>query len=77
VNKNRSLKMGKSMYDYVNRTKERARQQKQIDKNSERMTAKQEKANIKNIHTPNPGPEIAEQGLPEEVVTRITKSVLK
>jgi hypothetical protein len=62
--------MGKSMYDYVNRTKERARQQKQIDKASKRIMAKQENTNIK-THTLNADSDMAEQGLVEEIVTRI------
>jgi hypothetical protein len=53
--------MGKSMYDYVSRTKEKARQQKQIDKASKRKMAKQEKDNIK-TYTPNAVSDIAEQG---------------
>jgi len=62
--------MGKSMYDYVNRSKERARQQKQMDKASERIRAKQEHTNIQ-THTPNAVSDMAEQGLVEEIVTRI------
>ena len=38
--------MGKSMYNFGNQGKERARQQKQIDKASKRIMAKQQ-ANIK------------------------------
>jgi len=70
IDKNRSLKMGKSMYDYVNRTKERARQQKQMDKASKRKMAKQEKANII-TSTPNAVSDIAEHGLGEEIVKSI------
>ncbi|SEM40737.1 hypothetical protein SAMN04489760_1149 [Syntrophus gentianae] len=61
--------MGKSMYDYVNRSKERARQQKQIDKASERIRAKQENTDIQ-TRTPNAVSDMAEQGLVEEIVTR-------
>lgn len=39
--------MGKSMYDYGKRTKERVRQQKQIDKASKRIMAKQQIADQK------------------------------
>jgi len=56
--------MGKSMYNYGNQVKEKARQQKQIDKASKRIMAKQQKANI-GTHTPNAGPDIAEPGLTE------------
>lgn len=36
--------MGKSMYNFGKRDKERARQQKQIDQASKRIMAKQQKA---------------------------------
>jgi hypothetical protein len=62
--------MGKSMYDFGNQGKEKARQQKQIDKASKRITAKQQKAHIK-THTPNAGSDIAESGVVEEVVKSI------
>ena len=39
--------MGKSMYDFGKQVKEKARQQKQMDKASKRRIAKQSKANIK------------------------------
>ena len=39
--------MGKSMYDFGNQGKEKARQQKQMDKAKKRIMAKQQKANIK------------------------------
>lgn len=62
--------MGKSMYDYGTRTKERERQQKQIDKASKRIMAKQkENADLK-THTPNENLEISEPGLAEEIVKR-------
>lgn len=59
--------MGKSMYDFGNQMKEKARQQKQIDKASQRRMAKQQKANIK-THTPNEGADIAVPRLAEEIV---------
>ena len=51
--------MGKSMYNFGNQVKEKARQQKQIDKASKRIMAKQQKANIK-TYTPNADSDIAE-----------------
>ena len=39
--------MGKSMYNFGKNAKEKARQQKQMDKDSKRLIAKQNKANIK------------------------------
>jgi hypothetical protein len=62
--------MGKSMYNFGKRAKEKARQQKQIDKASKRIMAKQQKANIK-THTPNAGADIAEPVLVEEIVKSI------
>jgi len=62
--------MGKSMYDFGKQGKEKARQQKQIDKASKRIMAKQQKANIK-MRTPKAGADIAEPGLAEEIVDRI------
>jgi len=59
--------MGKSMYDFGKRGKEKARQQKQIDKASKRIMAKQQKANIK-THTPNRRSNNAEPGLVEVTV---------
>lgn len=58
------------MYDFGKQVKEKARQQKQIDKASKRIMAKQQKANIK-TRTPNAGSEIAEPGLVEEIVKSI------
>ena len=43
--------MGKSMYNFGKNTKEKARQQKQLEKASKRRIAKQSKANIK-LSTP-------------------------
>ena len=62
--------MGKSMYDFGNQGKEKARQQKQIDRASKRRMAKQQKANIK-THTPNAGSDITEPGLAEEIVDSV------
>jgi hypothetical protein len=41
--KNRRLKMGKSKFNFGTQIKERARQQKQIDKAAKRMLARQQK----------------------------------
>ncbi len=63
--------MGKSMYNFGKQTKEKARQQKQMDKASKRIMAKQQKANII-THSPNVGSDIAE---PEpELVEEIVKA---
>ena len=62
--------MGKSMYDFGKRAKEKARQQKQIDKTSKRIMAKQQKDNIK-TNLPNRGPDMAEPGLVEEIIKSI------
>jgi hypothetical protein len=59
--------MGKSMYDFGNQGKEKARQQKQMDKASKRVMAKQQKANIKTI-TPNADADIAEPIPVEDIV---------
>jgi hypothetical protein len=59
--------MGKSMYNFGKQTKEKARQQKQIDKASKRIMAKQQKANIETL-TPDTGSDIAEAGSVEEIV---------
>ncbi len=39
--------MGRSMYNFGKQTKEKARQQKQLDKASKRLLAKQQKAEVK------------------------------
>ena len=62
--------MGKSMYDFGKQVKEKARQQKQIDKASKRIMAKQQKGDIK-TRTPNAGSDITEPGLEEEIVKSI------
>jgi len=59
--------MGKSMYNFGKQTKEKARQQKQIEKASKRLMAKQQKDNMK-TNTPNEVSDIAEPGLVEEIV---------
>ncbi len=65
--KNRNLKMGKSMFNFGNQVKEKARQQKQIDKASKRIMAKQQKANLK-THTPNADSDTTEPILAEDIV---------
>jgi len=57
--------MGKSMYNFGKQGKEKARQQKQMDKAAKRIMAKQQKANLK-TGIPNVGPEITEPKLIEE-----------
>lgn len=55
------------MYNFGKRAKEKARQQKQIDKASKRIMAKQQKANIK-TGAANRDPDAAESGPVEEMV---------
>jgi len=62
--------MGRSMYNFGKQSKEKARQQKQIDKAAKRILAKQQKANMK-TQTPNGEMDIAEPGLVEEIVDSI------
>jgi len=59
--------MGRSMFDFGNQGKERARQRKQMAKASKRLIAKQQKANIQ-AGTPNAGTAIIETGPVEEIV---------
>jgi hypothetical protein len=59
--------MGKSMYNFGKQGKEKARQQKQMDKAAKRIIAKQQKANIK-TGTPNSELGIAEQMPVEDIV---------
>jgi hypothetical protein len=59
--------MGKSMYNFGKQGKEKARQQKQMDKAAKRIMAKQQKDNLK-TGTPNAGSDIAEPG-PVEALT--------
>lgn len=64
---NRSFKMGKSMFNFGKQGKEKARQQKQMDKAAKRIMAKQQKANLK-TGAPNGDPAVAEPKLAEGVV---------
>ncbi len=59
--------MGKSMYNFGKQGKEKARQQKQMDKAAKRIMAKQQKINLK-MGTPNAGSAIAEAKLADVVV---------
>ena len=59
--------MGKPMYSCGTQVKERARQQKQIDKASKRILARQKKAYIK-TSTPNADSAIAEPILAQDIV---------
>jgi len=61
--------MGKSMYDFGKQLKEKARQQKQMDKASKRIMAKQQKDNIK-THTSDEGSDIPEPEPMEEIVKK-------
>jgi len=54
--------MGKSMYNFGKRDKEKARQQKQMDKAAKRIMAKQKKANLK-TGAPHADSDMAESGL--------------
>jgi hypothetical protein len=51
--------MGKSMFNFGKQGKEKARQQKQMDKAAKRLMAKQQKANL-TTGTSNADPAIAE-----------------
>ena len=59
--------MGKPQYSRGTQVKERARQQKQIDKASKRILARQKKAYIK-TSLPNADPDIAEPIITEGMV---------
>ncbi|MEI7637312.1 MAG: hypothetical protein WCJ37_08400 [Syntrophus sp. (in: bacteria)] len=59
--------MGKSMFNFGNQVKEKARQQKQIDKAAKRIMAKQQKANMK-THSPNVVSDIAEPIRADDIV---------
>ena len=59
--------MGKSMYNFGKQSKEKARQQKQLDKAATRLMSKQNKANLKS-NTPNEDTDIAEPGRAEDIV---------
>jgi hypothetical protein len=54
--------MGKSMYNFVKRGEEKARQQKQLDKAERHRMAKQQKADPQ-AGTPNADSDIAEPAL--------------
>jgi hypothetical protein len=43
----RSVKMGKSMYNFGKQSKEKARQRKQMDKAAKRIMVKQQKVDLK------------------------------
>jgi hypothetical protein len=60
--------MGKSMYNFVKRGKEKARQQKQMDKAARNSTAKQQKADLQ-AGTPNTGSDMTEPALVKIVQT--------
>lgn len=59
--------MGKSMYNFGKQGKEKARQQKQMDKAAKRILAKQHKANLI-TGTPNSDTDMEETGPVEETV---------
>ena len=59
--------MGKSMYNFGKQGKEKARQQKQMDKAAKRIMAKQQKANLITV-TPKTDSDRAEPGQVEEIV---------
>jgi hypothetical protein len=61
--------MGKSMYNFGKQGKEKARQQKQMDKAAKRIMAKQQKANLKMCTRADS--DIAEPGLMEDIVKSI------
>jgi hypothetical protein len=62
--------MGKSMYNFGKQGKEKARQQKQMDKAAKRIMAKQQKANLK-TGTPNTDSDTTEPELVEEIAKGI------
>jgi hypothetical protein len=64
--------MGKSMYNFGKMGKEKARQQKQMDKAAKRITAKQQKAHLK-AGNPDAAAETAEPA-PVEKTTQSTAS---
>lgn len=63
--------MGKSMYNSGKRDKEKARQQKQMEKTAKRIMAKQKKASLK-TGAPNADSDMAESGLAEGIVESVT-----
>jgi hypothetical protein len=64
--------MGKSMYGFGTQVKERAKQQKQIDKASKRILARQKKAYIK---TNPPDADIAEQIFAQDIIESMDLSI--
>jgi len=58
--------MGKSMFNFGKQGKERARQQKQMDKAAKRLMVKQQKAGLK-TGTPNADSAVAEPKSAEDV----------
>jgi hypothetical protein len=58
--------MGKSMFNYGKQGKEKARQQKQMDKTAKRILAKQQKANLI-TGTSNTEPLITKAELAEKI----------
>jgi hypothetical protein len=59
--------MGKSMYNFGKQGKEKARQQKQMDKAAKRIMAKQQKVNLK-TGTPSADSDMTEQQSVAEIV---------
>lgn len=59
--------MGKSMYNFGKQGKEKARQQKQMDKAAKRIMAKQQKANLSTANS-DAASAIAEPARVEEIV---------
>jgi hypothetical protein len=62
----KGLKMGRSMFNFGKQGKEKARQQKQMDKAAKRILVKQQKASLK-ADTPNAGSGIKEPGRVENI----------
>jgi hypothetical protein len=62
--------MGKSMYNFGKQGKEKARQQKQMDKAAKRIMAKRQKANLK-TGTSNAGSDMSEPEPMDEIVISI------
>jgi hypothetical protein len=58
--------MGKSMYNFGKQGKEKARQQKQMDKAAKRILTKQQKVNLK-MATPNAETLIVKAELVEKI----------
>jgi hypothetical protein len=61
--------MGKSMYNFGKQGKEKARQQKQMDKAAKRIMAKRQKANLK-TGTANADSDMSEPEPMDEIVKR-------